>query len=129
MKQQRGWTISPGEFDSLVDKALRELPEPFLSLLENVAVVVEEEPGEEDFDELDAADDDPGMELLGIFRGIPRTEWSVISSGDLPNQVAIFRGPILRVSNSRADALAEIQETVIHELGHYFGLDDDHMPF
>jgi predicted Zn-dependent protease with MMP-like domain len=124
-----GWTISPAEFDSLVDKALRELPEPFLSLLENIAVVVEEEPGEEDFDELDAADDDPEMELLGIFRGIPRTEWSVISSGDLPNQVAIFRGPILRVSSSRDDALAEIQETVIHELGHYFGLGDEHMPY
>jgi predicted Zn-dependent protease with MMP-like domain len=80
--------------------------------VENVAVVIEEEPSDDDYELVD--DDD---ELLGIFRVTP----------PLPDQIAIFRGPILRIANSRAEARREIRETVIHELGHYFGLDDHEM--
>ena len=112
------------EFEQLVEQALGELPERFASLLENVAIVVEEEPSDED---LDVLDDDAG-ELLGIYRGVPLTERSY-DSMRLPDQVAIFRGPILRVARSRGDAVTEIRDTVIHELGHYFGLDDEDMAY
>ncbi|MDQ6801261.1 MAG: metallopeptidase family protein [Acidobacteriota bacterium] len=107
--------IPPHEFEQLVEQALGELPSRFTSLLDNVAVVVEEEPSDEDLDLL--VDDHDA--LLGIFRTQP----------PLPDQVVIFRGPILRNSRNRGDAIREIRETVIHELGHYFGLDDDGMAF
>jgi predicted Zn-dependent protease with MMP-like domain len=107
--------ISPDEFEQLVEQALAELPARFTALLDNVAVVVEEEPTDDDLDLLANPDD----ELLGIFRKHP----------PLPNQVVIFRGPILRIARNRRDAARQIRETVIHELGHYFGLDDDGMAY
>ena len=105
--------ISPSEFEALVGEALDALPEQFLELLENVVVVVEEEPSEED---LDLTGED---EILGIFRVEP----------PLPDQVAIFRQPILRLASNKREAVKEIRDTVIHELGHYFGLDDHEMPY
>ena len=107
--------ISRREFEQLVEDALDALPSRFGDLLNNVAVVVEEEPSDEDLDLLD----DDHDELLGIFRTQP----------PLPDQVVIFRGPILRNTRNRREAIREIRDTVIHELGHYFGLDDDGMAF
>lgn len=122
------WHPSRKEFEVIVREALDGLPEQFAAALENIVVIVEEEPTEEDLELLEG-DDDPDAELLGIFRGLPLTERSWSEVAPLPDQVAIFRGPILRVVESREEAIEEIQETVIHELGHYFGLEDDEMPF
>jgi predicted Zn-dependent protease with MMP-like domain len=113
------------EFESLVEEALAELPTEFASLLDNVAIVVEEEPSEED---LEALEDESG-ELLGIYRGVARTRRTFDMMPILPDQIAIFRGPILRIARGRREAVAEIRDTVIHELGHYFGLHDDEMIF
>ncbi len=107
--------ISPGEFKQLVEQALDELPPRFAELLHNVAVVVEEEPSDEDLDLLEDSHD----ELLGIFRTHP----------PLPDQVVIFRGPILRTARNRHEAVRQVRDTVIHELGHYFGLDDEGMAY
>jgi predicted Zn-dependent protease with MMP-like domain len=107
--------IPEREFDTLVENALHELPPRFAELLRNIAIIVEEEPSAEDLDALD----DAGDELLGIFRVVP----------PLPDQIAIFRGPILRVAHNRREAVREIRDTVIHELGHYFGLDDEGMAY
>jgi predicted Zn-dependent protease with MMP-like domain len=107
--------ISPDEFEGLVEDALRELPPRFAELLNNIVVLVEAEPSDEDLDLLDDEDD----ELLGVFRNHP----------PLPDQVVIFRGPILRTARNRRDAERQIRETVIHELGHYFGLDDEGMAY
>ncbi|HEY0788051.1 MAG TPA: metallopeptidase family protein [Thermoanaerobaculia bacterium] len=109
-----------------METALEQLPPQFRDLLDNVAVMVEEEPGDEDYE---LADADAEGELLGIFRGIARTDRSWEQLPALPNTIAIFRGPILRISSSRAEAVREIRETVVHELGHYFGLGDDEMIF
>jgi len=116
--------ISRQAFEQLVEKALDELPKQFAELLTNVAVVVEEEPTEEDLDLLDESD----HELLGIYRGTPLPERS-FGMPLMPDQIAIFRGPILRICRSRHEAKQEIRDTVIHELGHYFGLDDDEMVY
>jgi predicted Zn-dependent protease with MMP-like domain len=121
--------ISPTEFDSLVEEALQQLPKRFADLLENVVVVVEDEPGHDDLELLDDEDDDPDDELLGIYRGIALTERSHDMLPALPDQIAIFRGPILRVARNRREAVREIRDTVIHELGHYFGLHDDEMVY
>lgn len=122
------WHPTPREFESIVEEALEGLPEQFAAMLDNIVVTVEEEPTDEDLGVLDDGDE-PGSELLGIYRGRPLTERSWSDIPDLPDQVAIFRGPILRVVTSRKEAVEEIRETVIHELGHYFGLDDHEMPY
>ncbi len=118
--------ISRAEFESLVEEAVANLPEQFARLLENVAIVVEEEPTEDDLDMLEDDDED---ELLGIYRGIALPERTHDMLPGLPDQIAIFRGPILRVARNRRQAVREIRETVIHELGHYFGLHDDEMVY
>jgi predicted Zn-dependent protease with MMP-like domain len=117
--------ISPVEFEEVVEQALESLPSEFQDLLENIAVVVEEEPSPDDLDSHDSHDE----ELLGLFRGVPRTQATTNMLPMLPNRIAIFRGPILRMASSREEAIEEIRKTVIHELGHYFGLDDAGMSF
>lgn len=116
--------IARNDFEQLVEQALGELPERFAALLENIAVVVEEEPTAEDL----AALEEEGGELLGIYRGVPRTRRTWDFAG-LPDQIAIFRGPILRLARNRQHAVHEIRDTVIHELGHYFGLGDEEMAY
>jgi predicted Zn-dependent protease with MMP-like domain len=118
--------LTRAEFERVVDEALEALPKRFADLVENVVIAVEDEPTEDDYA---AFEDDPdaGSELLGIYRGVALTE----RTHDmllLPDEIAVFRGPINRVARTRAEAVHEVRETVIHELGHYFGLDDDEMP-
>jgi predicted Zn-dependent protease with MMP-like domain len=117
--------IPPREFERLVEQALETLPPQFASLLENVAIVVEDEPTEEDLELLEGADD----ELLGIYRGVALTERTHDMLPHLPDQIAIFRGPINRICRTRGEAVREIRDTVVHELGHYFGLHDHDMPY
>lgn len=118
--------VSRKEFDRLVEEALERLPQNFKNLLENVVVAVEEEPTEEDYEETDTPDDE---ELLGIFRGPMLTERSFDDLPTLPPQVVVFRGPTLRCTTTRAEIVREVEETVRHELGHLFGLEDEEMPF
>ena len=120
--------FSTDEFEQLVEKALDELPPRFADLLENIVVVIEQEPSEHDLDAMDDEAYENGAELLGLYRGVPmtrRTHDMLL----LPDQVAIFRGPILRVAHTRAQIIRQVRETVIHELGHYFGLADHDMVF
>jgi predicted Zn-dependent protease with MMP-like domain len=117
--------ITRSEFEHLVEEALASLPPRFAELLDNVAVVVEEEPSDDDLDMLE----DDADELLGIYRGVALTQRTHDMLPMLPDQIAIFRGPILRVTRTRREAVEEIRDTVIHELGHYFGLHDHEMPY
>ena len=117
--------LGPREFDALVEQALSSVPERFRRYLDNVVVVVEEEPTDEDYDETDTPDED---ELFGIFRGAPYFERER-SVTELPAQIALFRGPILRSCATRGEAVREIRDTVVHELGHLLGLDDEEMPY
>ena len=117
--------VTHTEFEHLVEEALANLPRQFAELLDNVAVVIEEEPSDDDLDLLE--DDD--NELLGIYRGVALTRRTHDMLPMLPDQIAIFRGPILRVARTRREAIHEIRDTVIHELGHYFGLHDEDMPY
>jgi predicted Zn-dependent protease with MMP-like domain len=117
--------LTLAEFKRLVDEALESLPERFAAMVRNVVIAVEEEPGAEDLEAL-GPDAEPHEELLGIYRGVALTERGY-EPPMFPDEIAVFRGPILRTTRTRRDALQQIRETVIHELGHYFGLSDDEM--
>jgi predicted Zn-dependent protease with MMP-like domain len=121
--------VSREEFEALVEEALEKLPEEFQEALDNVAVMVEEEPSDEDLEGvgMDPADPDRD-ELLGLYQGVPLTERGNFYSA-LPDRVLIYRGPILRSCDNRRQVMREIRETVQHELGHYFGLEEDELPF
>jgi predicted Zn-dependent protease with MMP-like domain len=117
--------VTPAQFESYVEEALSGVPGKFRRYLQNVVVVVEEEPEEGDYEETETPDDE---ELFGIFRGIPYFERDAAVSS-LPAQIAIFRGPILRSCRTRGEAVREIRDTVVHEIGHMLGLLDEEMPY
>lgn len=118
--------LSHAEFESVVAEAIDSLPKRFADLVKNVAIAIEEEPRDDDFDEFeDEADEE---ELLGIYRGVPLTERTYGNDPLLPDEIAIFRGPINRYARTRQEAIDEIRDTIVHELGHYFGLEDDDLP-
>lgn len=117
--------LTRDEFERVVAEALESLPDRFKRRVKNVAIAIEEEPTNEDLETIDD-DDDVDSELLGIYRGVALTE-RTHDMPLLPDEIAIFRGPINRVARTRREAVEEVRETVIHELGHYFGLHDDDM--
>jgi predicted Zn-dependent protease with MMP-like domain len=122
----RSGDLSRAEFERVVNEALESLPKRFAQMVENVVIAVEDEPSDEDLESIDD-DGDDDSELLGIYRGVALTE-RTHDMQLLPDEIAVFRGPINRVARTRDEAVREVRETVIHELGHYFGLDDDEMP-
>jgi predicted Zn-dependent protease with MMP-like domain len=117
--------VSQRQFETYVEEALAGVPSTFRKYLENIVVVVEDEPDDEDYDETDTPDEE---ELFGIFRGVPYFERGAVTS-HLPAQIAVFRGPILRFCGTRGEAVREIRDTVVHEIGHMLGLGDEEMPY
>jgi predicted Zn-dependent protease with MMP-like domain len=119
------------EFDVLVEEALGTIPERFRDALKNVAIVVEDEPTPEQLasidhdEEGDEADDDSDMTLLGLYEGTPLTERKWDDGNRLPDKVTLFQGPIEDASEDEDDVVIAIGETLIHEIGHYFGLSED----
>ncbi len=113
-------------FEELVAEALELLPDEFGKELDNVAVVVEDEP---DAEALAAAGLDPEEDdLFGLYQGIPLTERDSFYSA-LPDRIAIYRLPILRACRSRRQVIREVRDTVVHELGHHLGMEEEDMPF
>ncbi len=108
------------DFEDIVNETLKDIPENFSKAIENVGVVVEGWPGWEDFQ---AASIHPNSLLFGLYRGIPNTQRTSNYSA-LPDKIIIFAGPILMVSKSIEEAKSRIKKTVLHEIGHYFGLSD-----
>ncbi len=108
--------LSDEEFETAVSDALDEIPPELARIMDNVVVLVEDEPPA----------DDP--ELLGIYEGTPLTErdgwWA---AGALPDRVTIFKGPLERMCGSPDELREEIAITVIHEVAHHFGIDDDRL--
>ena len=117
--------INRREFQELVREALTALPDEFAAAMQNVAVVVEEEPTAAELESLglDPEQDD----LFGLYQGVPLPERGP-DAPILPDRIAIYRLPILWECETREQVVAEVRTTVIHELGHYFGLDEDELP-
>jgi predicted Zn-dependent protease with MMP-like domain len=110
------------DFYELVERALEGLPPELSALLENVAIVVDEWP---DYSTPLVADD-PEDTLYGLYEGVPLTERGWGYSGVLPDKITIFRGPLER--DFEPDELEEqVRITVVHEVAHYFGFDEDRL--
>jgi predicted Zn-dependent protease with MMP-like domain len=124
---RRASSISEDEFQDLVREALDGLPEPYAGLVENVAVVVEEKAPREVLDDLEIDDEN---DLLGLYHGTSLDKESFFQTGgNLPARISIYRKPILRICRTREEVVQEVRDTVVHEIGHHFGLDDDEMPY
>lgn len=120
-------TVSPEEFDQWIQEALAGLPAPFASLADEVSIVVEEEPSAEVLQEFELESED---DLLGLYQGVSIDETSFFQpAGELPARIAIYRGPILRLCRTKDEVIHEVRDTVVHELGHHVGLDDEEMPY
>lgn len=112
------------EFERLVAQALRDIPEPFRSKLENVAVVVEERPSR---DLLESLGIPSGETLLGLYDGIPLTARGDSYNLAPPDRIIIFRQPILEICSTPREVVDEVQKTVRHEVAHFYGIDDDEL--
>jgi len=123
-----GW-LSRRDFEALVDEAVKSLPKAFRRHLVNVAIEVQEEPSEEALESV-GIEPDESDELLGLYWGRSIQNDSFFDAGgQLPDRVYIYRRPILRLCKTEEDVVREVQDTVVHEIGHHFGLSDDEMPY
>jgi predicted Zn-dependent protease with MMP-like domain len=119
--------ISPEAFAQLVQQAIADLPPPYAKLMESIAVVVEEEPPQDVLEDLEIGGED---DLLGLYQGQSLAEESFFTAGGMqPAKISIYRGPILRQCETPEEVVQEVYDTVVHELGHHVGLDDDEMPY
>ena len=109
-------------FSQLVEEALREIPGRFRRAMQNVAVVVEDEPSSEILAEMEI---DPPDTLFGLYHGTPLTERSWGYGNALPDRISIYQGPIEEACEDDDEIRDCVAETVIHEFGHYFGLSED----
>ncbi len=113
------------EFERIVDEAVKSLPGRFQEKIENVVFRVSESPNKRQSSPQAAKGREPS--LYGLYEGVPRTERGVEESFREPDRITIFKRAIERDHKSRAAMVKCIQETVLHELGHYFGLDDNQL--
>ena len=109
-------------FEALVDDALSTIPMPFAAALDEVAIVIADEPTR---DQLEEGSDEDGA-LYGLYEGLPRTEWGADWAA-LPNRITLFRLALEADFPDPEDLADEVWITVIHELAHHLGIDDDRL--
>jgi predicted Zn-dependent protease with MMP-like domain len=107
--------MSPERFEELVADALDEVPEELLQLMDNVVVLVQDDP--------EAGDPD----LLGLYEGYALTARGWDYAGVLPDRITIYRNPTLRLCDTEDDVVDEVATTVVHEIAHHFGIDDERL--
>lgn len=114
--------VTPREFEALVEQALRTVPAGFRRYLADLVVDIEEEPDEQTCRELGVED---RRELLGLYHGRPLTERSVEELLRWPERIVIYRSNILRMCRGRRQIVEQVRKTVLHEIGHHFGLTEE----
>ena len=112
------------QFEALVEKALRRLPKRFKAKIENIAVVVEDWADDETLADVGI---EPPDTLYGLYRGVDLTRRDSGYANVLPDTITIYQGPIEEDCADEREMADEVRATVIHELGHYFGLTDEEM--
>ena len=114
--------LSEEEFQELVDQALESLPEAFLPYMENLSVEVMPLPSRDLMRERKVQG--PRTLLLGLYHGVPLTQKSVSAPFDWPEQIFIFQRNIEAVCDSREEIVTQVRQTVLHEVGHHFGMNE-----
>ena len=112
------------EFENLVETALRKLPRPFREKLANIAVVVEDWADDQTLEEMGI---EPPDTLYGLYRGVDLTRRDSFYGNVLPDTIHIYQGPIEEDCTDPEEMAELVRDVVAHEVGHYFGLDDDAM--
>ncbi len=107
--------VSDERFAELVEDAYRAVPAELTALIDNVALFIED----------DAPADDP--DLLGYYDGVALTERDSSYGGQLPDRIVVFRNPTLAICDTEAEVVHEVGITVVHEIAHHFGIDDDRL--
>jgi predicted Zn-dependent protease with MMP-like domain len=107
--------MSREEFEELVGEALDTIPPRLTGLMKNVVIMVEDTPPPQ-----------AGV-LLGLYEGVPLTERGDSYAGLLPDRITIFRRPLLALCDTRDDLVREVRVTVVHEIAHHFGIDDERL--
>lgn len=102
-------------FEELVNDAIDDIPDELFALIDNCVLVIED----------DAPADEP--DILGLYDGVPLTERDSGYTGVLPDRIRIFRRPILALCETEDDVADEVYITVVHEIAHFFGIDDDRL--
>ena len=110
------------QFENLVADALASIPRRFRDAMKNIVIVVEDTPSRELLREMDIA---PPDTLLGLYTGTPLTERRWDYGNTLPDRILLFQGPLERDSEDEDDLMVAIAETLIHEIGHYFGMTEE----
>lgn len=114
--------MTRAQFERHVSDALATIPRRFRAAMRNIAIVVEDEPDKALLAEMGLGRDDT---LFGLYQGIPLTERQWAHGNTLPDRILLFQGPHERESEDDDDLIASIGETLIHEIGHYFGLSEE----
>jgi len=114
--------MTRSQFLALVDEALATIPDDFQTAMKNIAIVVEDEPSAA---QLESVDIEPPDTLLGLYEGTPLTERQWAHGNVLPDKITLFQNPIEDASEDEDDLVVAIGETLIHEIGHYFGLSEE----
>src|SRR6185436_5141235 len=110
-------------FEALVQRAVRDLPDEFRENLQNVVVIVDDQPSPELLERMEVPPEDT---LLGLYEGVPLTERG-FDSPLYPDRIWIFQRPIEDECDSDEEILEEVKITLIHEVAHFFGIDDDYL--
>jgi predicted Zn-dependent protease with MMP-like domain len=110
-------------FEQLVDRALASIPSPYREALREVAVIIEDEPSPEQLVENDI---EPWDSLYGLYEGVPRVEYAADWAAS-PNRITLFRMPLEEDFPDAVELEAEVRATVLHELAHHLGIDDDRL--
>lgn len=114
--------VRRAEFERLVARALDDLPPQFARRLKNIAVLVEARPSREVAGEL-------GADILGLYQGASELEQSPMAPWELPEVIVIYQENIEAVCRTDEEIVQEVRKTVIHEVGHHFGLSDEQMEY
>ena len=107
--------IGPEEFERIVVDELDELPDEMVDGLENLVFVTEDRPA------------DGSLDLLGLYEGVALTERDRYGFGELPDRIVLYREPLLAVAETLDELRDEIHVTLVHEIAHYYGIDDDQL--
>lgn len=110
------------QFERHVAEALADIPRRFRDAMQNIAVIVEDEPSLALLREMDVP---PTETLFGLYQGTPLTERDWAHANVLPDRILLFQGPHEREAQDEDDLVASIAETLMHEIGHYFGLSEE----